>query len=673
MAVELIKTACPLDCWDCCGMIAHVEDGRLIKVEGDPDHPITQGTLCGKGRKLVDRYHHEERVLEPLKKVDGEWQPISWEQAFQEIAAQMQAARAQYGATAVMHHYDYGSSGLLKVLEQRFFNLFGGFTDTVGSICWGAGLEAQKYDFGYAKSHHPDDLAAHTDLFVIWGRNVSVTNMHMMPYLKAAMKRGAELVIIDPLKTDLSDKAVKQLQPRPGSDGALALGIARHLLDRGLVDEAFVQEHAVGYEQFAAYVQEWTVERAAEVTGVEAEDIRWLAEQYGSGRAAATILGLGMQRYANGGNTIRLIDAVVAMSGNVGRPGGGVQYGNQVHKFDYATLMADDKPKQYRAFTKVTEADEMLAVQDTEEPVKVLFVTRSNPVGQLPDTNKTLQAYATVDTVVVLDMFMHDTGVIADYFLPCTTVFEEEDIMYSSMWHSYMTYVNRVVEPRGNTKPDWAILQGLARELGFGHEFGEGDSVHQWMEVALKPLEEQMGISREKLQREGIVQAHEESVAWSNYQFGTPSGKYEFYSTVAEQDGASALPVYEEPVESPYRDKERAERYPYHLLTIHPRRSLNSQYYHVLQMPDRPVVEISPLIARETGLRDGDLTRVYNDRGEILGTIKVTDGQHKRTIKIEEGWWGIKGTMLNTLTSNRRSDLGIGSTQYDCLVNLAKV
>ncbi|MBL0385041.1 molybdopterin-dependent oxidoreductase [Tumebacillus sp. ITR2] len=673
MAVELIKTACPLDCWDCCGMIAHVEDGHLIKVEGDPDHPITQGTLCGKGRKLVDRYHHDERVLEPLKKVDGDWQPISWEQAFREIADKMKSARVQYGPTAIMHHYDYGSSGLLKVLEQRFFNLFGGFTDTIGSICWGAGLEAQKYDFGFAKSNHPDDVAANTDVIVVWGRNVSVTNMHMMPYLKAALKRGAELVIIDPLLTDLSDKAVKQLHPRPGSDGALALGMARHLLDRGLVQESFVRDHAVGYEVFADYLrQEWTVERAADVTGIEPDDIRWLAERYGSGQATSTILGLGMQRYSNGGNTIRLIDALVAMSGNVGRPGGGVQYGNQVHRFDYDTLMANDKPRAYRAFTKVTEADEMLAVQDTEEPVKMLFVTRANPVAQLPETGKTLQAYGAVDCIVVLDMFLHDTGMIADYFLPCTTVFEEEDIMYSSMWHPYMTYVNRVVEPRGNTKPDWAILQGLARELGFVEEFGEGDSVHEWMDIALKPLEERFGITREKLQEKGILAAREEPVAWADYRFATPSGKYEFYSKTAEADGASPIPVYEESVESPLRDRARAEQYPYHLLTIHPRRSLNSQYYHVLKMPDKPLVEISPLIAKETGLTDGDLARVYNDRGEILGTIKITDGQHKRTIKIEEGWWGIKGTMLNALTSNRRSDLGIGSTQYDCLVNLAK-
>jgi anaerobic selenocysteine-containing dehydrogenase len=669
MAVETIRTACPLDCWDCCGMIAHVEDGRLLKVEGDPDHPVTQGTLCGKGRKLVDRLYHPERVLEPLKRVDGEWQPISWEQAFREIGAKMREARELYGPTSVLHHYDYGSSGLLKVLEGRFFNLFGGFTDTVGSICWGAGLEAHRYDFGFAKSHHPDDLAAHTDTFVIWGRNVSVTNMHMMPYIKAAMKRGAELVIIDPLRTDLSKNAVKQLQPRPGSDGALALGMMRHLRDMGLVDEAFVKEQAVGYETFAASLDEWTVERAAEITDVPAEDIRWLAERYGSGQRVATLQGLGLQRYANGGNMIRLINALAAMSGQVGRPGGGVHYGNQIHRFDYDALMVPEKRRAYRAFTKITEADEILAVQDTEQPVQMLFVTRSNPVGQLPETIKTLAAYDTIPCKVVIDMFLHDTGEIADYFLPCTTVFEEEDIMYTSMWHPYMTYVNRAVEPRGSARADWQIFQGLAQELGFGDEFG-GD-LHAWMETALEPLQGQ-GITRESLQLEGVLKAHDEPVAWSDGQFATPSGRYEFVSALAAADGASSYPVYEEPQESPLRDAERAQKYPYHLLTIHPRRSLNSQYYHVIQMPERPVVEISPQIARDTGLADGDRVRVYNERGEVLGDVKVTDGQHRRTVKIEEGWWGSKGTWLNTLTSNRRTDLGIGSAQYDCLINLAK-
>jgi anaerobic selenocysteine-containing dehydrogenase len=669
MAVETIRTACPLDCWDCCGMIAYVEDGKLLKVEGDPDHPITQGSLCIKGRKLVDRLYHEERVLSPLKKVDGEWVPVSWEQALKEIAEKMREAKEQYGPTAVMHHYDYGSSGLLKVLEGRFFNLFGGFTDTIGSICWGAGLEAQKYDFGYGKSHDPYDLAENTDVIVVWGRNVSVTNMHMMPFLKTAMNRGAELVIVDPLVTDLSGKAAKQLQPRPGTDGALALGMMRHLLDRELYDRVFVEEHAVGFERFAEYVKMWTVEQAADVTDVPAEDIRWLAERYGSGKAVATLLGLGLQRYANGGNTIRLIDALGAMSGQVGRPGGGVHYANQVHRFDYEAMTKPEARTAYRAFTKITQADEILAAQESDAPVKVLFVTRSNPVAQLPETGKTLAAYQSIPCKVVIDMFLHDTGEIADYFLPCTTVFEEEDIMYSSMWHPYLAYVNRVVEPRGEARPDWMIFKGLAEELGFGEAFG-GD-VHAWMEEAMRPLEKD-GITRERLAQEGVLKAHEEPVAWADFRFATPSGKYEFLSSVAEADGASAIPVYEEPVESPRRDELYAKKYPYHLLTIHPRRSLNSQYYHVLKMPERPVVEISPHVAEEAGLADGDLVRVYNERGEILGNVKVVPGQHKRTVKIEEGWWGSRGTALNRLTSNRRSDLGIGSAQYDCLVNLEK-
>jgi anaerobic selenocysteine-containing dehydrogenase len=248
-------------------------------------------------------------------------------------------------------------------------------------------------------------------------------------------------------------------------------------------------------------------------------------------------------------------------------------------------------------------------------------------------------------------------------------VFEEEDIMYSSMWQPYMVYVNQVVKPMGQAKADWEILHGIATELGFGEEFG--NDVHTWLDEALEPLQER-GVTRERLQQEGVLTAHVEPVAWSDFKFATPSGKYEFASSVAAADGASAIPIYEEAVESPLSNKELAEKYPYHLLSIHPRRSLNSQYYHVVPMPERPVVEISPAIARETGLAEGDLVRVYNERGEILGNIKLVDGQHKRTVKVEEGWWGNRGTALNMLTSNRRSDLGIGSAQYDCLVNLAK-
>lgn len=671
MAVEKIRTACPLDCWDCCSMIAHVEDGKLIKVEGDPDHPFTQGKLCIKGHKLVDRVNHPERVLEPMKKVDGHWQTISWEQAFREIADKMRVARAQHGPKSIMYHYDYGSSALLKGLSLRFFNLLGGFTETIGSICWEAGLQAHKYDFGHGKAHRPEDLAAHTETWVVWGRNVSVTNMHMMPFLKQARKRGAQLVIIDPLQTDLTPQAALHLQPRPGTDGALAIGLACHLREKGLVDETFVREHAVGYDEFSKYLDDWSVERAAEICEVSADDIRWLAERFAQ-TPTTTLLGLGMQRYANGGQTIRLINALVAMSGNIGRSGGGVHYSNQVHRFDWDALQMPHarQEEHYRAFTKVTQADEILAAQETNEPIQVLFVSSANPVGQVPDTNKILRAYDSVDCVVVIDMFLHDTGVVGDYFLPCTTVFEEEDVMYSSLWNPYLSYVNRAIEPMGQAKADWEIFHGLAQELGFAETFGH--DVHRWLDEALHRYEES-GITRERLQKESFLTHHQEPVAWADFKFATPSGKYEFVSSVALADGKPPMATYEEPVESPRRNRELAEKYPYHLLTIHPRRSLNSQHYNIVSMPERPIVEISEQIAARAGLADGDLVRVYNDRGDVQGNIKITAGQHRRTVKIEQGWWGSKGHALNTLTSNRLTDIGISSTQYDCLVNLEKV
>jgi anaerobic selenocysteine-containing dehydrogenase len=668
MAEWTVKTACPLDCWDACSMIAHVEDGRLVKVEGNPEHPITQGTLCVKGKRLVDRLYHPERILAPLKKVIGRWQEIEWEQAFDEIAAKMREASRRHGPTAVMHMYDYGSGGLLKTLEERFFNLFGGYTQIEGSLCWAAGLQAQTYDFGTPLSHDPRDLE-HARAIVVWGRNVSVTNMHMMPFIKKARKKGARLILINPLATDLSASCDMQLFPRPGTDGALALGVARVLYDRGEYDGDFVKNHAVGFEEYAAYLQSFPPERASEITGVPVSEIERLADVYANG-PVATLLGIGLQRYGNGGNTIRAIDALGAMSGQVGRPGGGVQYANRIWDrwMDLKALTLTERRKAHRIFSVVRQAEEIL---QADPPVEVLFITRSNPVSQVPNASRTKEAYRGVDTVVVIDQFFNDTTEYADYFLPCTTVFEEEDILYSSMWHSTLSYIHPVVPPQGKAKPDWQIFAGLAERLGFADEFVR--PVHEWLETVIAPLKE-VGVTLERLQNEGIATVPCEAVPFSDYRFHTPSGKYEFYSQKALQDGATALPEYEEPWESPVRQPDLATRYPYHFLSVHPRRSLNSQHYLLSSDGEGPLVEVSPELAREKGLADGDRVRVYNDRGEIRGTLRIVAQMHPHVIKMEQGRPVRQGGGINHLTPPHHADLGgAASAQYDCLVNIEKV
>ncbi len=647
-------------------MIAYVEDGKVLKVEGDPDHPITRGRLCVKGKRLVDRMYHPERVLHPKKKVDGCWEDIPWQQAFQEIADKMRTAKERYGPTAVMHTFDSGSGGMLKELEVRFFNLFGGYTKTVGSLCWEAGLEAGRYDMGVCLSHDPYDHL-NSRAIVVWGRNVTVTNMHMMPFIKAARKNGTKLVIVNPLHTDLSDSADWQVYPRPGTDGALALAVCRVLLDAGRYDREFVERHSVGFTEFASYLRKLSLEELCAEAEVSMADVLKLADLYAD-RPVATLLGIGLQRYANGGNTIRAIHALAAMSGNIGISGGGVNYANRIWSkwLDWDALTLEGRGGVWREFSKVEQAE---AILQADPPVEILFVTRSNPVAQVGNRKRTMEAYRNVGCVVLIDMFMHDTADVADYFLPCTSVFEEEDILYSSMWHPYLIYVNQCVEPLGQAKRDWEIFAGLADTLGFGAEFRR--PLHEWLRVVLAPLAE-AGVTLERLQEEHFVAAPSAKIPWADRKFATPSGKYEFYSDTAVREGRTALPVYQKPREHPHRDRKRGDKYPYQLLTVHPRHSLNSQHY-ILKRQEQPIVEVSESVAREKQLQDGDRVRVYNDRGEFVGRIRIKRTMHPQTVVIEQGWWNRMGGSVNDLTSNQPADLGISSSVYDCVCNVEKV
>ncbi|UOF91739.1 molybdopterin-dependent oxidoreductase [Fodinisporobacter ferrooxydans] len=660
-----IRTACPLDCWDACGMVATVDEhGRIRHIEGDPEHPITQGMICGKGRKLVDRLYHKERILTPLKKINGRFHEISWQLALDEIAEYMSNFRSSYGPTSILHHYDYGSGTLLKTMETRFFNLFGGFTDTIGSLCWGAGLEAQRFDFGYSASHSPDDMAEHSGHIVIWGRNVNVTNMHMMPFIKRAMARGVPITVINPSPTDFDRFVANRFHPRPGTDGALAFGVCKQLIDLNLADEMFIKNRTVGFQQFHDSLQSFSLDRVSEMTGISSEQIMQLAAIYGDAKPTCTLLGIGLQRYSNGGNTIRAIDALAAISGNIGISGAGVNYANRgISKFfDWDAFTALDKRYAYREFTKITQADEIIQAQNP--PIQMLFVTRANPITQIPDANKTIRAYQSIPVKVVIDMFMTETAKLADYILPCLHALEEEDVLFSTMWSPYMVYMNPVISRIGDTKPDLEIWQELANRLGFGAEMA--GSPKEWIDRAFGKLKE-YGISSERLQKAGYLRFPIPEVPWKEGEFATPSGKYEFLSSLAGEE-SGALPVYLENQDERYRN-----RYPFHLLTVHPRKSLNSQGYTINGQIELPQIEISKAIAMQRSVTTGDRILIWNDRGSLVGRVKVSSGLQEQTIKIEQGFSTKEGKSVNILTANYLSDLGIGSAQYDCRINLKKI
>jgi anaerobic selenocysteine-containing dehydrogenase len=661
---KVYKSACPLNCWDSCGFNVTVEEGKVVKVEGNPDHPITKGKICGRGRMLETRTNSESRLTTPLKKVNGEFYPISWKQALDEIAEKMKYIKRDYGSTAILHSHDYSNSGLLTNLDKRFFNCYGGVTELTGSLCWGAGIEAQKWDFGDSYSHSPEDVL-NSKHIVIWGRNVARTNMHLYEYLKEAKLKGATLTVIDPIYNATAKMADDYISIKPGMDSFLALGIMKEILRLKLEDREFINHFSNGFSDVEKLVETVTLRELSLYTEIDEEIFTKLAKVYGNG-PTMTYLGLGMQRYENGGNTIRTIDALIAMSGNVGIHGGGANYANlQVgQSFDIEALALPHKKLNHRAFTMMKQAEGILTA--SEPPIKMVVVTCGNPLTQVPNTNKVREAFESTETVVVIDQYLTDSAAMADYVLPATTAFEQEDVYYASMYHSYVNYSPSLVSAPGEARSDLWIWTRLAERLGFGEEFDY--TREQFLEMGLSKLKTQ-GITIEQLKKNHHYHLPVKDVPWEDKVFKTPSGKYEFTASLGSTNGKLNLSF---PRESSIRNPELTKKYPYSLLSIHPLRSNHSQHYHLVPGLQQNKVEISADIAEEKGLIESDRVRVFNDRGTLTGTVKIMKKAHNKTINIDEGNWKAFGGSVNQLTSNEPSDNGLGSILYDCLVNIEK-
>jgi anaerobic selenocysteine-containing dehydrogenase len=659
---ERFQSACPLNCWDSCGFQVTVENGKVTKIDGDPSHPITMGKICGRGRMLEMRANSSQRLLQPLKKIKGEFKPISWQEALDEIADRLVEVKNKYGSTAVLHSHDYANNGILKNLDQRFFNLYGGITELIGSLCWGSGIEAQKWDFGNAWAHAPEDLINSKNI-IIWGRNVARTNMHFYEQLLEAKKRGTRIYVIDPVYNSTAKIADQYISIKPGMDGLLAAGIIKEILRLGLEDRDFIEDHTYGFSDLAELLNGISLGKVSEMTEVPSEMITFLAQVYAQ-KPTGTFMGLGMQRYSNGGNTIRLIDALVAVSGNIGIPGGGANYANlQVgQSFAFEELTLPKRKDAQRSFPIMKQAEEILTASNP--CIEMIFVTCGNPLTQVPDSSVVKKAFSSVSTLVVIEQYMTDTAQLADYVLPTTTAFEEEDLYYSSMYHHYINYGPKLVEAPGEAKSDLWIWTQLANRLGFGEDFDF--SREEWLKMCLNPLAEK-GLTLQKLKNEHTLELPVKKVPWSDYHFQTPTGKYEFTSS---KYGRIKLSL---PMESKWSDSDLANKYPYHLLTIHPLRSNHSQNYQLWGNNPVVKVEIAENIANNLQLNNGDNIRVWNDRGEVTGIASLNIKIHPNTINIDEGIWSRFGGPVNSLTSSRASDNGLGSTLYDCLVNIEKI
>jgi anaerobic selenocysteine-containing dehydrogenase len=658
---KAVKFTCPLDCFDACALVAAVEDGRVVSIRGDKDHPVTDGFCCRKGLRHLERLYHPERLRTPLKKSGRDWIPVSWDEALDRIAGELGSCIRQHGSASILHYAASGYGGLIKRVDDVFFNTLGGASVPRGSLCWGAGMAAQTYDFGAVRGHHPRDMAKARTILV-WGRNPMDTNIHLVPHLRRARRNGARVFLIDPRVSASTELADRHLAVRPATDGALALGIAHVILQNNWHDRHFLRNRTLGFDAYRRQLDDFPPERVAHITGIPREDIEAVARAYGLHKPAAVILGYGLQRYANGGNTVRCIDALGAITGNIGTSGGGVNYANRTFPPYIAGELAKSQSlaRNRRTFP-VARLAEFIETADAP-PIDCLFVLKANPLVQSPHLHKTLTAFQKVPFKTAVDMFMTDTARHCDLVLPCTSVLEEEDVIYSSMFSPYLHFSEKAVEPPVGVMSEFDLFRTLAERMGL--DLYPRHSRRRFLQEAIRPLTGSFGIDIGALRQRTYFRLPGGDVPWKNAVFETPSGKYEFFSERARSDGLSPLPVFIPP---PPPDPD----YPLRLLTPHWKQSLHSQHFAFIDT--RPTAYLHPQTLTGTNtLQEGAAAVLVSPRGRLTATVRTDPGLPEDAVLIYQGWWHKSGA-VNFLTDDRLSDMGEQAAYYDCFCRIEPV
>lgn len=674
-------TACPRNCTSTCGMRVEVVDGRIRRLEPHPQNRATAQGLCLKGLSYVERVRAKDRLLHPQWRRPGSdtFSQIDWTDAIDLMAEKLQRFRSESGAQSVLFYAGSGTKGLLNAVSTDFWRLFGGCTMTYGDLCWPAGLEATRLTLGENKHNAPWDLER-ARLIVVWGKNPADTNIHQMQFLDRALDRGAKLVVIDPRRTATADRAHLLIQPKPGTDAALALAVAGQLIERGLIDRDFIAQYVHGYERFRQAVRHFSAERAESISGVPAETVRRLAELFGTIKPATLIAGFGMQRFSNGGQTLRCLIALLAITGNIGLPGGGWQYANlQSHIFDpvkdpqacYPISSANDGIRTSVSIARLGR--DMLAQKDPK--LRMIWVERGNPLTSNPAIPTTRTAFDALEFRVVIDQFMTDTAQHADLVLPAKTLFEQSDAI-NAYWHPYIQIKQKVLDPPGEVKPETEIYRLLAERLELD-KTGIEDKLPGPFDAAIDAyLNRQLarfgGLSLEQLKTAPWIPPHHEPVAFADRVFATPSGKIELGSQQATVLwNVDALPGYT-PI-APPENSGAGGAYPLMLLTPNSKNRIHTQFQNldlIRSVNPEPRVRVSPHDAKSRAVRSGDQVRIFNGHGSIVARAVIDAGLRPGCVSLTNGWWDADGAAVNHLTVGRETDMGHGAAFHDTWVEL---
>ncbi|WP_102346213.1 molybdopterin-containing oxidoreductase family protein [Bacillus sp. Marseille-P3661] len=669
----VFPSVCSLDCPDQCGLLLHKKDGVIVKVEGDPDHPITKGKICNKVRHITERLYDEKRLKYPMKRIgrkgEGLFEQISWKEAVDSIISRFKELVQTNGPESILPYSFYGNMGKLSAegMDRRFFNRLGA-SQLDRTICQSAGTTGYKYTMGGKLGTDPEDTID-SKLIIFWGVNAASTNMHQLVLAQKARKKGAKLVVIDVHKNQTAKMADWFIPILPGTDTALALGIMHILYAEGLVDKLFLQQYTVGYEELRDHVVQYDPTTVSQITGVSVNDIIKLAHLYGGTTPSFIRIGNGIQHHDNGGMCSRTITCLPALTGQWLHKGGGANKSN-------SDFLAFNKSKLQRPDllqNKNTRVINMNAIGETllslDPPIKAMYVYNSNPAVVAPDGNKVNAGLEREDLfLVVHDMFMTETAKFADIVLPATSSYENNDF-YTSYWHHYIQIQQPIIEPFGESVSNTDVFRLLAEGMGFHEtEFKVTDKelIAEALEQTDNPYLE--GITVKDLVEQQYIKAKVKPLLPGKLE--TPSGKIELYSEQMKADGYPPLPTYIPIVND--------GDFPFLFVPTANHNFLNSTFSNIqkhITLEKQPRLFINVEDANSLGIEEGQKVRVWNQRGECELTAAVGENV-LRGVVVTQGLWSNSADYkdrVNVLTPDRIADMGGGATFFSGRVAVEKI
>ncbi len=715
MELTTVRGVCPHDCPDTCGFVTQVKDGKAISLKGDRDHPFTNGFLCQKVSKYLDRVYHQERLLYPMKRVGpkgkGDFQRISWAEAISTIGSKIRELAKEFGPESILPFSYSGTLGKIQgsSLDRRFFNLLGAsLLDR--TICSTAGAVGCDITLGTRAVVDPESII-HSRYIINWGSNTSVTNSHLWVLMHQAKKLGAKIVTIDPFQSRTAEKSDWWIPIRPGTDGALALSMMHIIFRENWQDQDYLEKYTLGYKELRDRVlHEYSPERVSTITGLPVSDIEKLTKEFALSQKrfngpALIRLNYGIQRHGGGGMAVRNITCLPAITGDWRYPGGGALLSTS--KMIPWNNMALERPDLIPAGTRKINMIQLADVLEnlTNPPIKLLFVYSANPATVNPDQSRVIQGLMREDLfTVVHEQFITDTARFADIILPATTQLEQFDI-HNGYGHLYIQANYPAIKPLGEAVPNTQLFRLLAREMNMSPELFE-ISDEELAQLALAAPEDSStiyppknaldGITLDSLKQTGPmrIQVPVDYAPFAEGNFGTPSGKCEFYSSRIAEMGFDPLPMYLPPHEAPeaVRSSKRAtsasesinsnsatiDRYQLQLITPPEPSFLNSTFVNMdalRQAAHEPKVEIHSYDAQKRNISNGDWIKIFNDRGCFYARALVREKIQKGVVASFGTWWSKyipNGSNCNATTSTKPTDLGGGATFYDNLVEIEK-